>query len=161
MGHEPDLFTEMDHPADLLRETNPELRESLSDELQVEFRQVQKKRMPWLSKEQFLDLFEIWRDGYITKLEAELAEVRKRMTENDCKLAALAAEHAARNPHLNQFVCRCGAVIADPLDPEQLRIHQPHFIAASLSQVHEHLERWLDHARRTVEGASDPGGEAH
>jgi hypothetical protein len=59
---EPDLFTEMDAAADLLRETSPELRESLSDELQLEFRQLQKKRMPQLSKEEFLDLFHTWRD---------------------------------------------------------------------------------------------------
>ena len=74
-----DLFSEMDRAADLLRETNPELRASLSDELQLEFRQVQKKRMPQLNKDEFLDLFHTWREHYLAKLEAELAAVRKRM----------------------------------------------------------------------------------
>ena len=70
------------------------------------------------------------------------------MAESDCRLAALIAERDRRNP-------------ADPLDPEAMRIRQPHFIAASLPQVHEALERRRDYARRTVEGASDLGCEAH
>ena len=159
-----DLFSEMDRAADLLHETNPELRASLSDELQLEFRQVQKKRMPQLNKDEFLDLFHTWREHYLAKLEAELAAVRKRMAENDRQLAALVAELRRRNKTTSSrddvFVCKCGEVIADPFDPEQMRIHQPHFIAASLPQVHEALERWRDHARRTIEAASDLGGEA-
>ena len=42
-----------------------------------------------------------------------------------------------------------------------MRIHQPHFIAASLPQVHGALERWRDYARHTIEAASDLGGEAN
>lgn len=44
MSHEPDLFSEIDAAADILRENNPTLCDSLSDELQLEFRQLQKKR---------------------------------------------------------------------------------------------------------------------
>ena len=148
------LFAEMDAIADALRANNPTVRDSLSDELQLEFRQLQKKRMPWLGKDEFLDLLHTWRDHYLARLGVELAETRKRMAENDCKLAELAAEHAASNPHLNQFICKCGAVIADPLDPEQMKIHQPHFIADSLPQVHEALERWLNSAQRTASDSS-------
>ena len=158
MSHELDLFSEMDAAADMLRENNPTLRDSLSDERQLEFRQLQKKRMPQLSKEQFLDLFHEWRDHYLARLEIELAEVRKRMAENDCKLAEL-RRRRGNSTDTNRFVCKCGEVIADPLDPEQMKIHQPHFIAASLPQVHAALERWRNYARRTVETAGDLGGE--
>ena len=41
----PDLFAEMDAIADALRENDPTLRESLHDEWQLEFRQLQRRRM--------------------------------------------------------------------------------------------------------------------
>jgi hypothetical protein len=53
------LFAEMDTIADALRRNNPDLG-GLSGELQLEFRQLQKRRMPELTKEQFLDLFQEW-----------------------------------------------------------------------------------------------------
>ena len=135
------LFGEMDRIADALRENNPDLRESLSYELQIEFRQLQKRRMPGLSRQEFLDLFHVWCDCYLSRLEAELAAVRRRMAENDCKLRELMAERDKHKPP-DKFVCKCGQVIADPLDPKMLELHGPHFQAASLPQVHEGLERW-------------------
>jgi hypothetical protein len=45
------LFDEMDTIADAVRSNNPDLREGLSDELQLEFRQLQKRRCPELSKQ--------------------------------------------------------------------------------------------------------------
>ena len=150
MSERPDLFAEMDHVADVLRENDPSLRESLSDELQLEFRALQKRRMPELSKDEFLDLFDAWRCGYLARLEAELAALRRRMAENDRELAPLIAEQRRRNVRSHDataqaddvFICRCGEIIADPFDPEQMRIHQPHVIAASLPQVHDALQRW-------------------
>ena len=68
------LFAEMNAIADALHANDPMLRESLSDELQLEFRQLPKKRMPWLGKVEFVDLFHEWRDRYLGQLEAELAE---------------------------------------------------------------------------------------
>ena len=53
----PDLFSEMDSIADSLRENDPDIRAAMRDELQMEFRQLQKRRMPNLGKEEFLDLF--------------------------------------------------------------------------------------------------------
>ena len=106
--------------------------------------------MPQLSKEQFLDLFHEWRDHYLARLEVELATTRKRMAENDCKLRQPMDEQrrrvSNRTTSLNDvFTCACGEVIADPLDPKMLELHGPHFQAASLPQVHEHLERWREH----------------
>jgi hypothetical protein len=51
---------------------------------------------------------------------------------------------------VDPFVCRCGEVLNNPGDPAVMAIHQPHFTAASLPNVHETLERWRVHARRTV-----------
>jgi hypothetical protein len=88
----------MDAIADALRENDPTLRESLHDEWQLEFRQLQKRRMPTLSKDEFLDLFGVWRDHYLAKLEAELAEVRERIAANDCELRRLIAERRRLDP---------------------------------------------------------------
>jgi hypothetical protein len=142
---ERDLFAEMDAIADALRESDPTLRESLCDELQLEFRQHQKRRMPTLSKGEFCDLFGIWLDQYRAKLEAELAELRKRIAANDCEMRRLIAErHKPGNSTdaRDHFVCRCGAIIDDPADPKMLELHGPHFQAASLDRVQEGLERW-------------------
>ena len=143
------LFGEMDRIADAVRENNPELRESLSNELQLEFRQLQKCRMPELSRKEFLDVFHVWRDHYLARLEVELSAARRRMAENDCELRRLIAERDRHKPP-DKFVCKCGAVIADPLDPRMLELHGPHFVAASLPRVHEGLERWRAHYARQL-----------
>jgi len=41
--------------------------------------------MPWLSKKEFLNLFQTWLDHYIARLEASLAGLRKRKAANDCR----------------------------------------------------------------------------
>jgi hypothetical protein len=151
------LFAEMDAIADALRANDPTLRESLSDELQLEFRQLQKRRMPPLGRDQFLDLFTFGPTATSQGSRPSWPSCASAGRGNYCKLTVVVAERNANNPHLNQFLCKCGELIADPLDPEQMKIHQPHFIADSLPQVDEALTRWLDHARRT---ASDLGGEA-
>jgi hypothetical protein len=65
------LFDEMDTIADAVRRNNPDIREGLSDELQLEFRQGQRRRMPELSREHWLELFAVWRDAYIARLDRE------------------------------------------------------------------------------------------
>ena len=87
------------------------------------------------------------------RLEAELAEVRNRIAANDCALRRPVAERRARRNETTSsrddvFVCRCGEVIADPFDPEQMRIHGPHFVAASLERTREGLMRWRAHCAR-------------
>jgi hypothetical protein len=141
----PGLFAEMDAIADALRESDPTLRESLCDELQLEFRQLQRRRMPDLSKDEFLDLFHVWRDRYLARLEAGLAELRKRIAANDRELRRLVAERRKLDPSRDGFVCKCGEVIDDPFDPKMLELHGPHFQAASLERVHEGIERWRAH----------------
>jgi hypothetical protein len=138
----PDLFAEMDHLADVLRENDPTLRESLCDELQLEFRQLQKRRMPTLSKDEFLDLFHVWLDHYLAKLEISLAEVRNRIAVGDRELQRLIAERHRLDPSRDVFICVCGEVIADPFSAEALEKHSPHFVAASLDRVEEGLKRW-------------------
>src|SRR5215472_1054655 len=100
----PDLFAEMDAIADALRENDPTLRESLCDELQIEFRQLQRRRIPSLSKDEFLDLFGVWLDQYLAKLEASLAELRERIAANDCEMRRLIAERRRLDPSRDVFV---------------------------------------------------------
>ena len=95
-----------------------------------------------MSKDEFLDLFHVWRDHYLAKLEASPAEVRKRIAANDCELRRLIAERRRLDPSRDVFICRCGEVIADPFDPKMLEKHGPHFQAASLDRVEEGLARW-------------------
>jgi len=135
-----------------LRESNPALRAALADELQILFREIQKRRHPDLSKDGWMELFRIWLEHYLAKCEFELAAMRERVAGIDrerLKLFAKLRETTSRRQEV--FTCRCGAVIADPLDPEQMRIHSPHFHAASLDRTYEGIKRWRNHARRRVE----------
>jgi hypothetical protein len=65
-----DLFTEMDEIADEIR-TNPEHIEA-DDE--IAFRDLQRIRRPDLSKQQFRDLFAVWRDRYQARQVIDDAE---------------------------------------------------------------------------------------
>jgi hypothetical protein len=63
------LFAEVDHAADTLRADNPDLRAALKDELQLLFREIQKRRMPELSSVEWLDLFNVWLAQYLARCE--------------------------------------------------------------------------------------------
>ena len=106
------------------------MRDGLSDELQLEFRQLQKRHSPHLS--QFLNLFHAWRDHYIAKLEAA-----RRDSQEDARYHRdLGARIATRCP----FRCVCGAT-GDPFDQEIekiqfKKIHRKHvFVAADGSYL--------------------------
>jgi hypothetical protein len=67
-----DLFDEMDRLADLLRSDPLHVPE----DNQIAFRQLQKKRLPDLTKQQFLNLFDLWQQHSINQVRAELAQER-------------------------------------------------------------------------------------
>ena len=64
------LFAEMDHAADTLRKDNSSLRAGLRVELQLLFREIQKRRMPSLPDDEWLALFETWLTGFVAKLRS-------------------------------------------------------------------------------------------
>jgi len=63
------LFAEVDHAADTPRADNPDLRAALKDELQLLFREIQKRRMPELSSVEWLDLFNVRLAQYLARYE--------------------------------------------------------------------------------------------
>ena len=94
---------------------------------------MHKRVLPDLASPDWLHLFELWYDKYCALIEVRRAKALRKVIEF--------GEQAVReNPPT--FRCRCGEVTADPLDPEQMRIQQPHFIAASLERTHDGLECW-------------------
>jgi hypothetical protein len=62
---------------------------------QIAFCQLQRVRVPGLTKQQWLDLFELWRDHYQSRQEAEAVEKRARVAkfwqERDALFSARAA----------------------------------------------------------------------
>jgi hypothetical protein len=88
-----DLFSEMNNIADELR-NNP--RHILEDD-QIAFRQLQKARLPHLTREQWLDLFELWRDYYQARREAKETKDRARVAKLGEELNALLSESSARS----------------------------------------------------------------
>ena len=74
-----DLFDEMDRIADELRSDPMHLPE----DNQIAFRQLQRERLPDLTKEQFLHMFELWRQRNIDQLRAELAKTRANLIALD------------------------------------------------------------------------------
>ena len=74
-----DLFDEMDKIADILRGDPLHVPE----DCQIAFRQLQKKRLPDLTKEQFLDLFARWQQHNLNYLRAELAQERANLIALD------------------------------------------------------------------------------
>ena len=81
------LFDEMDEIAGELRE-NPE--HVLGDD-EIAFRDLQRRRRPDLSKQEFRDLFEEWRDRYFARLLIERAELRACLAKLRDEQAALIA----------------------------------------------------------------------
>ena len=74
------LFEEMTRRADALRRDNPELRESLVDELQMTFREIQKRRAPQLSTAEWVELFRVWGLEYAARCERQREEAIANMT---------------------------------------------------------------------------------
>lgn len=74
-----DLFDEMDRIADELRSDPMHLPE----DNQIAFRQLQRERLPDLTKEQFLHMFELWQQRNIDQLRAELAKTRANLIALD------------------------------------------------------------------------------
>jgi len=117
-----DLFTEMDIIAAELR-ASP-LYGPYDD---IAFRQLQKFRRPELSKLEWLDLYEVWCDHDIARLEAEVTATRNERDRLRCELLKVL-------PPGKPFRCVCG-VEGDPNDPEYERIHRPHVFVAELDQL--------------------------
>src|SRR5262249_40056558 len=88
------LFGEMDAVADELR---GDPRHTPDDD-QLAFRQLQRARLPDLSEQEWLDLFDVWRDHYRARLEAQAvarsAHMAKLWEERD----ALLTERASLPP---------------------------------------------------------------
>jgi len=89
-----DLFTEMDEIADEIR-TNPEHIEA-DDE--IAFRDLQRVRRPDLSREEFRDLFDVWRDHYLARQNARVIEQRARIVQLREQRDELFAERAVAPP---------------------------------------------------------------
>jgi hypothetical protein len=115
----PGLFAEMDAAVDALRiPYGPEL---VVGDLQFEFRQIQKARMPELAEAEWLDLFHIWLAGYV-------ARVKRRREQAFAGILEFAEQSARERPPAPPFRCVCGAETRDPLDPAWMAIHQPHCV---------------------------------
>jgi hypothetical protein len=114
------LLDAMDAAANLLRTADPNYSPA-DDELI--FRRLQKERLPSLDREQFQTLYAEWQDRYAAKA----AQDRKRGVAN---ITRIADECARETVPSDPFVCPCGAVLNDPLDPAVMAVHQPHYAAA-------------------------------
>jgi hypothetical protein len=82
------MFAEMDQIADELRTHGGHV----PDDHQIAFRQLQKARLPHLTKEQWLDLFELWRLRYDARQHAKAEEDQLHaiaLWKERCKLGAL------------------------------------------------------------------------
>jgi len=121
------LFAEMDDAADALRRNNPDLHSALNAELQMEFRALQRKRMPALGKNEWLTLFETWLEEFKSRLAAERDACRR-------EIEAVISCEAVANGAAKPFVCPCGAEILDVNDARVMAFHQPHIAAASLGR---------------------------
>ncbi|MCP3462532.1 hypothetical protein [Bradyrhizobium sp. CCGUVB23] len=109
------MIAEMDQAADAMRESGAHVRRH---DLQLVFREIQQAHMPHLSREQWLELFELWLERDLARLQTE-----RRRTLN----AILdAIESAAKANGPGKIRCVCGAVLKDPGDPATMAEHAPH-----------------------------------
>ena len=107
--------------------SNPHIR---FGDLQTEFRQVQKARVPDLSNEEWLNLFGVWLDRYLARWDVQRVKTYARMLK-------LAEELRKEMPRQQPFRCVCGAVLDDPFAPgvvEIPRAAEPHVQAAALDR---------------------------
>jgi len=133
------LFEEMDHAADALRRDNPELRDALVDELQMTFREIQKRREPDLSTAEWIELFRLWGYGYAARRARERDEAIAQML-------ATIDDYAQTNPPAAPFCCPCGAETSDPFDPSWVAIHQPHCQQAGEERIAREWQARRGHA---------------
>ncbi|WP_454617538.1 hypothetical protein [Bradyrhizobium cenepequi] len=112
------LFAEMDEIAAAARADPLHVPE----DNQIKFRALQKRRHPELDKQQWLDLFAVWRVHDAAKLAAARDAIVQR------------AHAIARANPGSPFVCVCGEEI-DPSDPAMEALHRPHVFVAGLDRV--------------------------
>ena len=117
------LFDEMDAAADALRKDNPNLHDALGDELQLLFMGIQQRRMPHLSGDERIELFEMWLTEYAAKCK------REREAAIAGIIATIDAYARANGPRA-KFKCPCGEELDNPGDPAVMAVHQPHCLAA-------------------------------
>jgi hypothetical protein len=95
----------------------------------------QKQRLPTLNPEQVQTLYAEWQDRYAAKC----AQDRNKAAEH---LTRYIEEQARQSPPPPPFKWVCGAETKDSMDPEFMRIHQPHCQAAGEERIaHEQRER--------------------
>jgi len=125
-----------------LRRDNPDLREALVAELQLVFREIQKRRMPQLSTVEWIELFAAWgreyaarcgrrRDEAIATIIATIDEYTRANGPGN-PWVSLCGEFA-RLPD-DPFVCPCGETLTNPGDPAVMAVHQPHYMAAKAAR---------------------------
>lgn len=113
------LFAEMSAAANLLRAGGAHVRR---DDLWFEWRQVQQCRMPALSEEESLALFDTW-------IEEDLCRLMAERDQALCAILKAVDESAARNRG-QLIVCASGTVLHDAGDPAVMAEHAPHVQAA-------------------------------
>jgi hypothetical protein len=113
-----DLFTEMDEIADELR-TNPE---HIAGDDEIAFRDLQRKRRPDLSKQEFRDLFAVWRDHYRARCEIKKSERRARIEQLSKQREELFAERAMAPPDQHAAVTARLFAIGRELAELQIRL---------------------------------------
>jgi hypothetical protein len=109
--------------ADALRKDNPNLRESLADELQMTFREIQKRRAPQLSTAEWVELFRVRGLEYAARCERQRDEAIAGM------IATIDEFACATGPE-PKWRCPCGEVLDNPGDPAVMAVHQPHYLSA-------------------------------
>jgi hypothetical protein len=115
------LFAEMDAAAEALRERVERLNR---EDLKIEFREIVLARQPELSRDERLELFEVWIEGYVAFCE-------RRREGAIAHIIATSEEYARASEPADPSVCPgCGEVLDDPCSPAVMAIHQPHYLAA-------------------------------
>jgi hypothetical protein len=113
---QPDLFTQMDQAADLMRRENPYAGKA---DMALLFRDIQKSVMPELTTEQYQDAFDDWLLHDLARWERRIAKVWDNIDA-----------FAKANPLSEPFRCVCGAVLHNPGDSAVMAEHAPHVQAA-------------------------------
>jgi hypothetical protein len=101
---------------------------------QLVFRDLQKRHLPALDREQFETLFAEWQDRYAGKCVQDRMRARNRIQRH-------AEAQVKRIPPLPPFKCVCGAQTKDPLDPAWFNEHQPHCQRAGEERIARERER--------------------
>ena len=113
--------------ADDLRANNPDMRNALCVELWMDFRQLQRARVPEVTREQSAQLFEVWLLRHTARLQARIDANMKKLWDT--------IDHASINPPSAPFRCVCGTTTDNPADPDFMRVHVPHVQAIQRRSV--------------------------